>query len=317
MLGISMTEITGSLAEVALLTTAGASLLGYLSRYGWIFELISHFRVQYAAILGLGAVLMWLSGELLLAVLLAVVGMINLLPVSPFLPVNRSAEADGFLKLILINVRMRNRAFEHVERLLEHEAPDLIGLVEVDEGWLRAVGPLLEQNGYSTVASPSNDSYGLAVYSKFRIASRSPAELDGLDGSSLICTVSINKQRLNLLLVHLPPPLTPRFLQLRDRALEDIGDWLRGSTGEWIVMGDFNVTPWSPRLRGVCKQANLRSFRENEGVRATWPDQFAPFRIPIDHVLGTNGVSFGRSEVGPSVRSDHLPLIVHFRLQDQ
>lgn len=304
------------LFTAALAAVAVVSLMSLPPISWWPLELVSHFRVQYSAILGVGSLAVALGGETYVAGIFAVVGLINFLPVAPFLPLRTEEQYPHYHKLVLVNVRMRNRAFELLARLLEVERPDLIGLVEVDDDWLGAIDPHLERRGYVSISAPRDDSYGLAVYSRFKIVSRSPAELGNLNGSSLSCTISCDKQKLNILVLHIPPPLTPQLLKQRDRALQDVGDWLQGSAGEWIVMGDFNMSPWSRSLRETCKQANLQSFRDRGGVRATWPDQFAPVRIPIDHVLGTKCVVFGYSKVGMSVGSDHLPVVVRFRLNN-
>lgn len=293
---------------------AVVSLVSFLPISAWLIELISHFRVQYAVVLGLGSLIAILGGELLAAVLLAAVGVINFWPVVPFLSLRRAGEVAGFLKLVLINVRMRNRSFRPTARFLAKQNPEIIALVEVDEGWLDALGPGLQARGYQETSLPREDSYGLVIYSKFRLTSFETVVLPSLDTPSSTCLLDINGASLGLLLVHLPPPLSPALMRQRDEALTHVAAWLHGREGNWLVLGDFNLTPWSRQLRAFEAQTGYHSFREGVGILATWPDHFAPLRIPLDHVFGSPGIQFGRPDLGGSVKSDHLPVVVRFQV---
>lgn len=51
------------------------------------------------------------------------------------------------------------------------------------------------------------------------------------------------------------------------------------------------------------------------GVQASWPADSWMLRIPIDHCLHSPTVQITRREIGPNVASDHLPLILEFRLR--
>lgn len=69
-----------------------------------------------------------------------------------------------------------------------------------------------------------------------------------------------------------------------------------------VIGGDFNMVPWSYRLR---------AFQRASGSRLAWPIR-ASFHtsgvpLPIDHVLAPCG---GRREMRPALGSDHLGLLV-------
>jgi endonuclease/exonuclease/phosphatase (EEP) superfamily protein YafD len=81
-----------------------------------------------------------------------------------------------------------------------------------------------------------------------------------------------------------------------------------------ILMGDWNLTPWSPVFREVLEIGGLHY--QNFGLLpvSTWPsfNFLSVLKIPIDHVLfkgGLRPVSFAR---GPSNGSDHHSLIARF-----
>jgi hypothetical protein len=65
----------------------------------------------------------------------------------------------------------------------------------------------------------------------------------------------------------------------------------------YILLGDLNVTPWSPHFRQLLQQTGL-------------PAQVPPLRIPLDHCLVSPAFQVIERRVGPRLGSDHLPLIV-------
>ena len=77
-----------------------------------------------------------------------------------------------------------------------------------------------------------------------------------------------------------------------------------------IVIGDLNLTPWSPRFRALLDDGGLGDSRVGFGHHATWPVWFPLLLIPIDHVLADPEIKVYRREVGPAVGSDHYPVLV-------
>lgn len=299
-------------AQFLLVSVAIVSLLGFLSSLGQLFELISHFRVQYTALLGVGSILAFAAGSDFLAGLLVVVTAINFWQIRPFLPTGDHDRSPVGSELMLCNVRMRNEKYHLlVDAILEHE-PDLVGLVEVDTAWLHALKDLQTMAGYDLAAIPRDDSYGLALLTKRKVLSWEQYIFPDGDATGLICRLGDASHPLHVILVHLPPPLRNHWMQMRDAALDHLGQWLSDQPGNWLVMGDLNLSPWSPQIRAFCDLSRLHSFRERNGVFATWPDQFAPIRIPLDHVFGSKRIEFGDSRIGSSVGSDHLPVWIDF-----
>ena len=84
-----------------------------------------------------------------------------------------------------------------------------------------------------------------------------------------------------------------------------------------IVVGDFNLTPWSFTLKRQDKALRLRRWTR---ALASWPaGKFsrimaapAPF-LPIDHVYAGSDWRAVRIERGPALGSDHRPVVVTLR----
>ena len=95
------------------------------------------------------------------------------------------------------------------------------------------------------------------------------------------------------------------------------------SNEEALVIGDFNITPWSKPFREMLKgdglgQGKLRDTREGRGFFATWPSGLGWLGIPIDHALVTQGIEVHRRGAGLPLReSDHGWIEVTIRTLSQ
>lgn len=79
-------------------------------------------------------------------------------------------------------------------------------------------------------------------------------------------------------------------------------------------MGDFNMTPWSPKFRQLVADSHLRDTVRGFGLQPTWPAGAPQFWIPIDHVLVSPDILVVDRRVGPDLGSDHYPVIVDIQL---
>lgn len=119
--------------------------------------------------------------------------------------------------------------------------------------------------------------------------------------------------------VHLSRPLPlgvqRRQMQCLARHINAMGD------GPIIIAGDFNAAPWSFALRTF--DADLPGFRRVTRALPTWPApgaRVSRFRapsplafIPIDHVYVSDDFDIVGVARGPSIGSDHVPVLVRVR----
>jgi endonuclease/exonuclease/phosphatase (EEP) superfamily protein YafD len=115
---------------------------------------------------------------------------------------------------------------------------------------------------------------------------------------------------LQLLSVHTSWPLGPANSALRDRQLALIGEFARSHTGLLVVLGDLNVSPFSPHFQALLSDSNLKSAAQGFGWQPTWPTFLPPAGIQIDHALTGAGVFVTSFRRGSPVGSDHLPIII-------
>jgi len=106
------------------------------------------------------------------------------------------------------------------------------------------------------------------------------------------------------------PPVSAAHAACRSGQLADLAAVCASAAKPLVVVGDLNMTPWSPYFGRLLREGGLRDGRAGHGLRPTWPAFFRPLLIPIDHCLVSGEVGVDGFETGPALRSDHRPIIV-------
>lgn len=113
-----------------------------------------------------------------------------------------------------------------------------------------------------------------------------------------------------IVIAHPTIPATSTGTQARNTLLDVAGDTAE-QADRFILMGDFNTTPWSATFRDLPgKRAGDPRFS------ATWPTFFPMMGITIDHILASENLELVEFKVLDSVGSDHYPLMARFKLID-
>jgi endonuclease/exonuclease/phosphatase (EEP) superfamily protein YafD len=298
-----------AVAAILLLSTA----LGFGSDAGWVFDLFSHFRSQYLVSLVVLAVAAGSARSYKTAAACAVGALANLLVILPSYraPVD-STPADAPLRVVTLNVNVYNDRFDLVSAFLHRENADLVLLIEVDEGWLSHLADLSGQYPWR-VTVPLAHGLGMALVTRLPLRDHEIIQLADSDFPAIKANLSAFGRCLTVLGVHLSAPVSPRYARARNAELEAMASVVRG-TDIALVLGDFNVSPWSASFRRLLQQTGLRDAARGFGLQPTWPAGFVPLQIPIDHVLHSPNLGVGRFRTGPDVGSDHYGLIVDLGL---
>lgn len=294
-----------------------AGLLGILATVAtlfgsahWLPELTTHFRVQLAAALGVLALGALSARRGTLAAVLGAAAGLHAVPVlHSARPTPPGSPAGPRIRLVSLNVHTANRAFGRVLDYLRQEDPDLILLLEVDARWMRELSLLT--NGYPTrVADVREDNFGIALFSRRPLISPEVVMLEGSEVPSIIAGIPLGQRRLQLLGTHPVPPAGPDGARERDAQLLSMGRWAAEQGGAAVVLGDLNVTPWSPVFHTLLREGRLRRSHPGWGIAATWQLQNPLISLPLDHALVSPGIAVTRLTVGPDLGSDHRPLSV-------
>lgn len=301
-------------APLLLLLLGAATLLALLAPLGWPFELFVHFRVQYAAVaLALLPLLLWMRrpGYAAFAAALA------LFHIAPAV---RNALADPpatdcagpSLTVVTANVRYRNEDRGRFVDWLNGHPADLVVVQEVTAAWAEELARL-ESYPYQE-RLVREDPYGIAVLSRWPLESVQPADFAGDGLPSLVGRLEVGGRQLMFVGLHTHWPVLPRLAGARDESLREVARLVRGQERPAIVLGDLNLTPYSPAFPRFEEAAGVRDVMDGRRWRPTWRAGFWPLALRIDHVLASGGICVEQAEVGPPIGSDHRPVIARLRL---
>ena len=241
------------------------------------------------------------------------------LPNSAFL--NRN-EAD--LKVLVANLHTRNKNYAQVLSFVKKEDPDLAIFIEVDEAWVKQLDSLKNILPY-TVAKPNPYDSGLVVYSNKPLINPRISFLGTEKRANIISNLTVKEKLISLIAIHPPPPLKEALFHIRNRQLDEISQYIETLGNPVLLVGDLNITMWSPYYQRLINKTGLKNARQGWGLLPSWPTQsdLSPlpgwasrlFSIPIDHCLISREFQVIDTYTGSYIGSDHLPLITHLKIK--
>lgn len=194
---------------------------------------------------------------------------------------------------------------------------DIVLIQEISLKFVQKLRSLIQTYPHHYV-TPKKGSFGQALLSKKEIISDKPKPLS--DKSSFYITLKIRLSPttdLKLYGVHAISPETPKSAIKRNTQLKIVGESISKDLSKTkIVMGDFNVTPYSYYFSRFEKTIGLKNTMLGFGFQNSWPS-LSPlniFRIPIDHIFVSKNIQVLNRRVGPNFGSDHFPIIVKLSL---
>jgi endonuclease/exonuclease/phosphatase (EEP) superfamily protein YafD len=288
------------------------SLAGYLGGVHWLLELTSHFKVQYLAVASGCFVISLLLRDLrgsLLGLLCVILNGAAILPWYIGRPEAVLGTQASHLRILLSNVHTRNRRSADLVQLVRLEKPDILVLQEVNDRWMQEMKPLDALFPHSKEI-PRSDNFGIAVLSRLPLVQASELTLGNGDVPSILAEVSLDGQTVSILATHPLPPGSHETSEQRNSQLAAIGAATRQYSTPVILIGDLNVTMWSPYYSRLIQESGLVNARKGFGVVPTWPAQVPILKIPIDHCLVSADIRVADIRTASAFGSDHLPLVV-------
>ena len=306
------------LVAIPAVALAIVSLAAFGGRWVWWLDVLANFRMQYlVALLVLGLVLM-MSKWKRVGFGVLVVASINLVLVLP-LYVGSPGEPDPAapsVRVMSFNLLSTNESYGEVIEYIETVDPDLVFLHEASRPWEVAVEST--DTGYEVIR-PRSDSliFGTLVLVRgtetkgvsFGFAAAQPRAVE------VTFRPDDWPQSLSVLSSHPLAPTEQERARLRDAQLGFATEWAVGQEGPFIVVGDLNATPWSWPFRKMVGEAPLRNSQIGFGLQPSFSSTSSVlFRVPIDPLLHSEALVVRDRRLGPSMGSDHFPLVVDLHL---
>lgn len=330
--GCALSTARIAVAAMAVLTLA-ASLIGFTG-YLWasgpsgivglLTEIASSFRLQYlwiSLILSLLALALrkplWASVSAVAVVLnlAAIAGLYlpapDAMPASGSTPVNSSSPSSGRVGIIQFNAQSSSApgGIESFTRFVHETNPDLVAVEDLSPEWARRFRSELASLT-PVIELPMSDGGGIGLYSRIPIEdARLRYFADAEPGlASITARLTIGGEAVDLIVTHPMAPTSPHTYDARNEQLARIASERARFARELIVVGDLNMTSWSPAFADFIDAMGVRDTRKGFGVQGSWPAEAPGFRIPIDHCLVSKRFVIYSRKVGPKSGSQHLPI---------
>ena len=287
-----------------------ATLLAYGGRWSWFCELLVNFRAHFALVLILACVLAVALRHWRIVGVAAAGIALNVWPMygaffgtgTPAAPNTRAVRVAAF------NVNIANGNLPGIAAYLESQAVDVAVLEELTPANAEPLAALLPRLPHRYL-DQNQDIWGVVILSRWPLIAPQPVTRDGLLFAAR-ADVDLGDRKLRLYGVHLHWPVIPAAARVRNAQLLALGRELSECAHACVVVGDFNVTPWSSHFRDVLKTPGVRDCAAGRGLLTTWSPRLpALLRIRIDQCLVAGAVSVADVRVGESVGSDHFATI--------
>lgn len=286
------------------------TLLGLLDRFSAYLELLTFFRVQYAALLLIAVVLAVLVRRTRLALAALALVAVNLAVVGPSWMSARAEPATGAgsIGLLLINLQDGNSSHADVARLIDETNPDVVGLVELTPVWADGLRAALDGYPHRRV-NPERGAYGIGLYSDLGFDQAAVARFPRDGPPSVVARFDLGGDPFTLVLTHVHTPFAGEIHRRQFEALAEARDRF----GERVaICGDLNSVPWSSSFRHLASSGDLTDSHRGHWLEGSWPSWASLLRVPIDNCLVSRGVAVLDRAYEGDVGSDHLPLLIRF-----
>ena len=227
------------------------------------------------------------------------------------------ADPDDVVTLLIANVLMTNRAAQDFIALVERYDPDLVLTVETDDWWEEQLR-VLEEAYPHTLKHPLDNTYGMLLYSRFRLVHPEVKFLVKEDIPSMHAYVQLPSGRYVRLYALHPEPPAPQEADTsteRDAELLIVGKEVEEEDEPTIVTGDLNDVAWSYTTSLFQKVSGLLDPRIGRGMFNTFHAKYFFLRYPLDHLFHSDHFKLVHIERLPAWGSDHFPMLVRLSFE--
>ena len=298
-------------------------LLAAISQFyaHWIFDLFAHFQIQYAigaALLGslFASFKCWKRLGITSAFLVFTVFQIY----SSFDFTASTASTDTF-KIIQYNRYVSLQEHDELIEFLKKETPDVAIIQEAAQSHSSAINSLLDQYPYQ-IHEPRTNAFGMVIISKhpFKKQKVKVFEQTVFENFQIKIELNVHGNDLSIYAIHPPPPMNKELYTQRNTEISSTSEDVRHDPNDNIIMlGDWNISPFSKHFKDLTRHSKLKNQFTAPYTFPTWPSGFSLpiLQIPIDHILHKGNLELVEKRRGPSLGSDHYPVVATYNFSAQ
>jgi endonuclease/exonuclease/phosphatase (EEP) superfamily protein YafD len=296
------------------------SMMGFLGQWFWVFDLFSHFRLQYVIFAVFVAVFFAVKKNWPACAAAVLVMCVNAGEMLPFLSGENAKEISGqSMAIVSFNVNAANKNINDIVKFIKNTDADFVVVQELNEKLSAEIEKNLKNDYPFMLLKPRPDSFGMGVLTRRKSVAFSLEYFQQESWNFYIrTTFSEGARTCELYALHTTPPVSARMSTWRNQYLSEIASTIKSSpTTCKILTGDLNITPYSPWFKELERTSGLRNSMRGQGIQGSWPT-FAPvslLRIPIDHILLSPALQVTQRAVRPAIGSDHFAIGAEIRFK--
>ncbi|MEX0895775.1 MAG: endonuclease/exonuclease/phosphatase family protein [Patescibacteria group bacterium] len=311
----SLERVVYLLISIGFLITA----LSAVSSHWWFLELFSHFRIQYVLIGSLLIPILSWRKAFIPALTVLTVTAIHAASIWPYLhtPNVLATVEDQPIRIMFANVYYKQTDFRQLTTVITDYDPDIIVFAEIqEEPFSQLAADFEEQYSFSTHAD------GIGAYDLSAIAKTEPETVATTyfvpNNPSIYLRFTHQGRDFSILGIHAFSPMNAQYAAQRDENLVKAIEYVGAVSEPSLLVGDFNITQFSPKFDELIADSGMHESQRLFGVQPSWPTHLPSLmRIPIDHILYSDGIVLQNRFLGLPTGSDHLPVIVDISVTDQ
>ena len=304
-----------------------SALLSFFGKHYWVFDLLTHFQIQYVLISIIFFVVFLHFGKWDLAALSII---ICILVVTLIWKTTYTYSAqESLLSEDPIQIATYNKFYknENPEKIITwiksyNDFPDILVIHEIslDEIEILQHG-LSEYLFHAYTDEQTNARNRSLILSKIPITSNETVILQLKDRKRSVLKATLKTSKHNafsLYAFHPKVPIPEKGANTRNREFVELAEYIKDDINPILFAGDFNATVYTPYFQNFLASTGLKYASHKFGFIPTWPSHLLlPFlQIQIDHILLSEEFTLGSIERGPSLGSDHYPLVATVELKE-
>lgn len=286
--------------------TLAVTILGYFSKFNFLFDICSQFRMQYL-LFGLILLVYWIirKHKNILSLLIVCIVILNLISVLGSLKFNDVTKKQGF-KIEIINLLTKNKKYNAVRKEINDKSPDILVIQELDDKWSEELQAVKENYPFIYEIS-RQDNFGIALYSKIHITEIRKFFVGTLDVPAISAFCDYEGKVFEIICIHTTPPTNQTYFKNTQKITQDLADYIAENGHNAIIAGDFNTSHYSYNYKNFIKTSKMQDL--SSIFHPTWSAFWLfPFRITLDHLFVTKSFAVRDYAVGNNIGSDHLPI---------
>jgi endonuclease/exonuclease/phosphatase (EEP) superfamily protein YafD len=290
------------------------------ARWHWILDLFSHFTWQYA----LGGILI-LMGLLLVrswkyAALIALLTVANIGELYRHADFARNPGAAPTITVALYNRNVGPVDQATLKQWLTDNAKnfDVVVIQEASVSVEKMAGEIGTLYPFQ-LQEARKHAFGTVILSRHEFTDMERISFPDLSFANFAVRFTIQppqfKQPVTIFALHALPPIGADVWQQRNIELATVARRAgQDTTPHRIMMGDWNVTPYSPFFADVLRDSRLTWKIGAPMPVPTWPTLGFPWlmQIKIDHILSSDNLALVDTERANPTFSDHYAVIARF-----